>query len=64
MPRDVVLKLHDAFSKALHTPEITRRLSELGVEVVAGSPDALTKLMPQEISKWAAVVKSSGAQPE
>jgi tripartite-type tricarboxylate transporter receptor subunit TctC len=64
MPRDAVLKLHDAFSKALHTPEITRRLSELGVEVVAGSPDALTKLMPQEIAKWAAVVKSSGAQPE
>ena len=64
MPRDVVLKLHDAFSKALHTPEITRRLSELGVDVVAGTPDELTRLMPREITKWAAVVKSSGAKPE
>jgi tripartite-type tricarboxylate transporter receptor subunit TctC len=64
MPREPVSKLHDAFSKALHTPEITRRLGELGVEVVAGSPDELTKLMPREITKWAAVVKASGAKPE
>jgi tripartite-type tricarboxylate transporter receptor subunit TctC len=60
----LVLKLHDAFSKALHTPEITRWLAELGVEVVAGSPDELTKVMPREITKWAAVVKASGVKPE
>ncbi len=64
MPRDVVLKIHEGFSKALHTPEITRRLAEMGVDVLAGSPDELTKLMPREISKWAAVVKSSGAKAE
>ena len=64
MQRDVVLKIHDSFSKALHTPEITKRLSELGVEVVAGTPDELSKLMPQEIVKWGKVVKASGAKPE
>jgi tripartite-type tricarboxylate transporter receptor subunit TctC len=64
MPRDVVLKLHDGFSKSLHTPEITRRLAELGVDVVAGSPDDLAKVMPREITKWAAVVKASGAKAE
>ena len=64
MQRDVVLRIHDAFSKALHTPEITRRLSELGVDVLAGTPDELAKLMPQEIVKWGKVVKASGAKPE
>lgn len=64
MPRDVVLKLHDGFSKSLHTPEIIRRLAELGVDVVAGSPDDLAKVMPREITKWAAVVKASGAKAE
>ena len=64
MPREVTLKLHDTFSKALHTPEITRRLAELGVEVVAGTPDELTKVMPREITKWGAVVKASGAKAE
>ena len=64
IPRDVVLKIHDGFSKALRTPEITRRLSDMGVDVLAGSPDELTKLMPREIAKWGAVVKSSGAKAE
>jgi tripartite-type tricarboxylate transporter receptor subunit TctC len=64
MPRDVVLKLHDAFSKALYTPEITRRLTELGVSVVAGAPDELTRLMPLEIKKWGAIVRAAGLKPE
>jgi tripartite-type tricarboxylate transporter receptor subunit TctC len=64
IPRETVMKLHDIFSKALHTPEITKRLSELGVEVVAGTPDELAKLMPLEIAKWGTVVKASGAKPE
>ncbi len=64
IPRDTVLKINDGFSKALRTPEITKRLSEMGVDVVAGSPDELAKLMPLEIRKWGAVVKSSGAKAE
>ena len=64
IPRDVVLRIHDGFSKALRTPEITRRLAEMGVDVVAGTPEELTRLMPREIAKWGAVVKSSGAKAE
>ena len=64
LPREVTMKHHDAFGKALHTPDINRRLNELGVEVVAGTPDELAKLMPQEIVKWGKVVKASGAKPE
>jgi len=64
MQRDVVLKINDGFSKALRTPEITKRLAGMGVDVVAGSPDELTRLMPLEIKKWGAVVKSSGAKAE
>ena len=64
IPRDVVTRIHDGFAKALRTPEITRRLAEMGVDVVAGTPDELTKLMPREIAKWGAVVKSSGAKAE
>jgi tripartite-type tricarboxylate transporter receptor subunit TctC len=62
MPRDVVLKLHAAFSKAIQSPDLTKRLTEQGVDVIAGSPDELTRLMPLEITKWAAAVKASGAK--
>ncbi len=62
MPRDVVLKLHAAFSKSLQAPDIVKRLTEQGVDIVAGTPDELARLMPLEIAKWAAAVKASGAK--
>ena len=62
LPRDVTLRLHAAFSKSLQVPDVVRRLTEQGVEIIAGSPEELTKLMPLEISKWAAAVKASGAK--
>ena len=64
LPRDVTNKLHESFATALKTPEITRRLAEQGVEVIASTPDELAKLMPREIARWAAVVKASGAKAE
>ena len=64
IPRDVVLRLHDGFARALRNPEVSKRLSEMGVDVVAGTPDELTRLMPMEIKKWGAVVRSSGAKAE
>jgi len=64
IPRDITLQLHDGFAKALRTPEITRRLDEMGVEVLAGTPDELAKTMPLEIAKWTKAVKSSGAKAD
>jgi len=64
MPGDVVTRLNDGFAKSLRTPEITRRLAEMGVDVLASSPDELAKTMPREIAKWAMAVKASGAKAE
>jgi len=64
VPRDVVLRINDGFANALRTPEISRRLTEMAVVVEAGSPEDLAKLMPQEIKKWGALVKASGAKAQ
>jgi tripartite-type tricarboxylate transporter receptor subunit TctC len=63
IPRETTLRIHDGFAKSLRTPEITKRLADQGVEVTAGTPDELTRIMPLEIKKWGEVVKSSGATP-
>ena len=63
IPRDTTLRIHDGFAKALRTPEITKRLAVQGVNVLAGTPDELAKVMPAELKKWGDVVKSSGATP-
>jgi len=63
IPRETTLRIHEGFAKALRTPEIAKRLADQGVEVTAGTPDELAKIMPLEIRKWGEVVKSSGATP-
>jgi tripartite-type tricarboxylate transporter receptor subunit TctC len=62
--REVTNKLYESFAAALKAPEITRRLAEQGVDVVASTPAELASLMPREIARWAVVVKTSGAKAE
>ena len=46
------------------TNAVARRLAEMGVDTLAGTPEELARVMPQEIAKWGRVVKSSGARAE
>jgi tripartite-type tricarboxylate transporter receptor subunit TctC len=48
--------------KALADDETIRQLHDLGVEVGSSTPEAFAAYIKSEIPKWAAVVKSSGAQ--
>ena len=59
LPRNVTAKLHDTFKGALSDPTIKERLTDQGVDIIAGSPDELAAFLGREIPKWAAVVKAS-----
>jgi tripartite-type tricarboxylate transporter receptor subunit TctC len=48
----------------LDTPEIGKRLAEIGLEPVGSSPEELAADQRSEIVKWAKVVKDSGAKVE
>lgn len=61
--RETTLRIHEGYAKALRLPEMTTGLAQRGVEVVAGTPDELARVMPLEIKKWGDVVRSSGATP-
>ena len=43
-------------------PEVREKLSALGAEPVANSPDEFAALVKTEVVKWADVVKKSGAK--
>lgn len=63
-PKPVVQKLYTEIAKILKAPDVKDKLgNQLGMEIAAGSPDDLAKLMQSEIPRWAALVKKSGAQP-
>ena len=61
-PKPIVDRLNAEIVKVLKAPEVRQKMQDtMGIEVVASSPEELTKLMQSEIPRWAALVKKSGA---
>jgi tripartite-type tricarboxylate transporter receptor subunit TctC len=62
-PKEVVTKLNDALVKALDDPTTRKRLADLGGDIpdrAGRSPDALSKLVQSEVTRWGNVFKSIG----
>ena len=55
-PKDIVAKLHDAAEKALASPDVKKRLADLGVEAGSSSPEVLGELLKAEIKRWGEVI--------
>ncbi|MBK9440387.1 MAG: tripartite tricarboxylate transporter substrate binding protein [Comamonadaceae bacterium] len=61
-PKDVVVRLNQAFVAALNAPETKTRFATLMAEPVASTPETFGKLMASERAKYEAVVKATGAK--
>ncbi len=61
-PKDVVATLNRAAVAALNDAEVRKALTDLGVDVVANTPEEFRAYIKSEIPKWAAIVKASGAK--
>jgi tripartite-type tricarboxylate transporter receptor subunit TctC len=60
-PKNIIFKLNHEVKTAMTTPEMVERLNSQALEVIASSPEYLSKYIKSEIIKWAGVVKRSGA---
>jgi tripartite-type tricarboxylate transporter receptor subunit TctC len=63
-PRNVITRLNTEITKALQEPETRERLLGQGFEVRTSTPEQLADYIRSEITKWAPIVKESGAKPE
>ncbi len=61
-PRDVIIKLNQAFVAALQSPETKTRFASLLAEPVGNLPDEFGAFMKSELAKYEKVVKASGAR--
>ncbi|VTU33153.1 Argininosuccinate lyase [Variovorax sp. PBS-H4] len=61
-PAPVVATLHATLQKILATPEMQKRLQELGAEYQPGSSAEFGNFIKKEKERWAKVVKDSGAK--
>ena len=59
-PRTVVERLNREVIGALATPEVSRRLLDLGVETRGSTPTQARELMVSEIDKWREVIIRAG----
>ncbi|MDO9277447.1 MAG: tripartite tricarboxylate transporter substrate binding protein [Polaromonas sp.] len=61
-PAPVLARLRDAAAQAMASPEVIAKLGLQGLELRNMKPDELTSFGRTEITKWADLVKRSGAQ--
>jgi tripartite-type tricarboxylate transporter receptor subunit TctC len=61
-PREIISTLSGAIIKATRAPEIKQRLLDQGAEPMGNTVEEFSKLLREEIDKWAEVVKVSGAK--
>ena len=60
----MVAALAAAVAKAAHDPEMRKRLAEQGAEPVGNSSEEFTRILRDEVARWAEVVRVSGARAD
>lgn len=63
-PKDVVAKVNAEMKRVFGLPDVQDKLKTLGLEASISSPEDLARLQAREITKWAKVVKESGAKAD
>jgi tripartite-type tricarboxylate transporter receptor subunit TctC len=61
-PPDVVKRLNTEIVKIINSPDVQKKLLELGAEPVGNTSEEFSALVKTEVVKWGDVVKKSGAR--
>jgi tripartite-type tricarboxylate transporter receptor subunit TctC len=62
LPRPILTRLHDEIVKIIHQPEVRERIVADGSEPVGSTPEEFRQYMLADLTKWAKLVKESGAK--
>ena len=63
-PVNVVSRMNADIEKLISLPEFRERLAALAFDPVGGSPESVARYVNAEITKWATIVKETGARAE
>ena len=63
-PAPVVARLNAEIAKVMRQPEVRKQLADQGAEAVSTTPEQFGSFIDSEISRWAVVIKESGAKVE
>jgi tripartite-type tricarboxylate transporter receptor subunit TctC len=63
-PKETVLKLHTDVIRVLRDPEVKKRITDLGADVVGNSPQEFGAAMRAESAQWAEIIKAANIRAE
>ena len=63
-PKDIITLLNREIAAAVAPPEMQERLSTLGFETAAATPEELAAFLKAEVPKWASVIQAAGIKPQ
>ena len=61
-PKDIIAVLNAAMVKGVRSPEFSKRMGDLGFEIIGSTPEEMAAMIKVELARWAPVVKASGAK--
>ncbi len=61
-PKEIISKLSEECQKAVKAPAFVKRMTELGYNMIGTNPEKMAEMTKAAITRWAPIVKSSGAK--
>jgi tripartite-type tricarboxylate transporter receptor subunit TctC len=61
-PKPIIDKLHAEMVKAMNTPELRERFSNVGAETIANTPAQYGAFVQAELKKWGTVIQVTGVK--
>jgi tripartite-type tricarboxylate transporter receptor subunit TctC len=61
-PKEIIAKLNAATVQATKSPEFKKRMTDLGYNIIPGTPEDMAAMNKAEIVRWTPIVKASGAK--
>jgi tripartite-type tricarboxylate transporter receptor subunit TctC len=56
----IIDRLHRETARILAAPDVRKKLNDLGLDVIGGTPAELAAVIEREIPQWAKVIKQAG----
>ena len=63
-PPEVLKRMNEEINKALKNPDIAKKLSDQGIDIIGGSPESAGVFIDKQIDIWAKVVKDNGIKAD
>ncbi|MBQ8102684.1 MAG: tripartite tricarboxylate transporter substrate binding protein [Afipia sp.] len=64
LPADVKTRLQTEIVAALNEPDVRKRMEDMGLEIVANTPDQFRTFLTGELSRWKKIIEDGNITPE